>query len=422
MKGSGSMVFEILKKEEFQKFVDEHPRNCFIQTSYMYDSQMSRNQDSIIVGIKDNQDIVCAGIVVLSSMKFSLKTATLVYGPVMDYNNTKLLSLFLNELERFLKKKKVLSLLIAPNIEAISYDDDFKPSPLKDIKEVVDVFENANFEYKGQEIATMHNNWIMVKDLKQYDSYEELFESYTKKTKNRARKAIENDIVIEEIGYDELKRFYTIEEHTSETREFKARNLSYFQSVYRAFENVKGVRVVVAKVNLKKLFDQSKEKLDDAQKEVDTVSDLIAENDTPRNQKKLNAAMDVYNSAKKQYEQLQELREKYPQDWVDTATRFYCTYGNEVVCIAGGALLDLDFLQSTVAIYVDTLKWAYEQGYERYNYFGIYTEDDTVGEVSPILHFKKGFGGDIINLIGTFEKTINPSLNKLYSSIKKVMK
>ena len=422
MKGSDGLAIEILKKEEFQQFVDSQPRNCFIQTSYMYDSQVSRNQESWIVGIKDKDGIVCAGIVVLNSMKFGLKNASLVYGPVMDYNKTELLELFIKELEKYLKKKRVLSLLIAPNIEAVSYDDDFNPTPLIDTKAVVGSFIACGYEYHGQQIATMHNNWIMVKDLKQYESYEDLFESYSKKMKNHIRKAMENEIIVKEIGYDELNRFYTIEEHTSETREFKARNLSYFQSVYKAFEKVKGVRVVVSTVNLKKLFEQTNDKLNEATKEVDAISDLIASNDTPRNQKRLIVAKEVFNSAKKQFEQLKELREKYPQDWVDTATRFYCTYGNEVVCIAGGALMDFNFLQSTVAIYVDTLKWAYEHGYDRYNYFGIYTEDDKVGEVSPILHFKKGFGGEIINLIGTFEKTINPSLNKLYSTIKKVMK
>lgn len=416
------MKFSQLKVEEFKSFIEKHPQTSFTQRAEMLDSLKSRGMDSLLLGVKENEEVIAGAIVVLNSLKLGLKTASINFGPILDYSNDKLVKFFIENIEKELKKKKVVTLTISPNIEVISYDDDFNPTPLNNSQKVINIFNDLGYQYKGQEISVININWIMTKDLKDFESSEDLFESYNKKTKNRARKAEENNIRIIELDYDELDRFYNIEEHTSETREFDARKLSYFQSIYKAFKENDGVRAVVAQVNLKELRAQSQQRFQSAKDEVESIKELIQENDTPRNQKKLNAAMDVYNSAEKQLKQLDELSSKYDSDWVDAATRFYVNTPYEVVCIAGGALLDLDFLQPTVAIYTDTFKWAYEKGFDRYNYFGVYTEQDKVGETSPILHFKKGFGGEIINLIGSFEKVISPTLNKMYSTLKKVVK
>lgn len=54
------------------------------------------------------------------------------------------------------------------------------------------------------------------------------------------------------------------------------------------------------------------------------------------------------------------------------------------------------------------IKYAAEHNFKRYNFYGINGLPDPASPDYGIYSFKKGFGGQVIELIGTFDLALSP--------------
>ena len=67
------MTFEILDKEEFRIFLDNHPLKTFFQTPEMEEIGLLDNWKTLYVGVKENNKIVAATRVMFKAVRFNKK-------------------------------------------------------------------------------------------------------------------------------------------------------------------------------------------------------------------------------------------------------------------------------------------------------------------------------------------------------------
>ena len=67
----------------------------------------------------------------------------------------------------------------------------------------------------------------------------------------------------------------------------------------------------------------------------------------------------------------------------------------------------------------DIIKYAINSNHKRYNFYGIQDVFDPKGKDRGVYEFKKGFGGYVEELLGSFELSISP-INGLYNFLKKI--
>ena len=60
------------------------------------------------------------------------------------------------------------------------------------------------------------------------------------------------------------------------------------------------------------------------------------------------------------------------------------------------------------------IKYAAEHGFRRYNFYGIRGLPDPASPDYGIYRFKKGFGGHVVELIGSFELPVNKPIYHLH--------
>ena len=83
-------------------------------------------------------------------------------------------------------------------------------------------------------------------------------------------------------------------------------------------------------------------------------------------------------------------------------------YGDEVIYLFSGS--DAKYMKEYNAQYAIQwymIKYAAEHGYKKYNFYGIQGLPDPKAKDYGIYRFKKGFGGQVVELIGSFELPLN---------------
>lgn len=184
---------------------------------------------------------------------------------------------------------------------------------------------------------------------------DELLASFKRNTRNHIRKAEKMGVKVRELKKSELNVLKQITESTSIRRGFADRPLSYYEQMYDLFSPKDEVKFIVAEADK-----------------------------TP-----LSAAM-------------------------------FMTYGNEIIYLFSGS--DEKYMKEYNAQYLiqwHMIKYATEHHFKRYNFYGIQGLPDPNAKDYGVYNFKKGFGGQVIELIGTFDLPLSP-LYYLHKSLSKL--
>ena len=108
------MKFKELTIQEFTNFVDNHPLKNFFQTKYMYNRYIDEKKKVFLVGVKKDNKVVGASLLVNTSTFRGYDMYEALQGLILDYNDTELLNFFIKELKSFLSTKNVYKLVINP--------------------------------------------------------------------------------------------------------------------------------------------------------------------------------------------------------------------------------------------------------------------------------------------------------------------
>ena len=89
-------------------------------------------------------------------------------------------------------------------------------------------------------------------------------------------------------------------------------------------------------------------------------------------------------------------------------------YGNEAVMLLAGNYEDYELFSSSVILVSELIKISVEEGQDYYNFYGITGDFDESNPLNGLYTFKKGFGGEVMELIGEFEYVIDPLSKSFY--------
>jgi alanine adding enzyme len=110
------------------------------------------------------------------------------------------------------------------------------------------------------------------------------------------------------------------------------------------------------------------------------------------------------------YERCLKDIERFP-DSVGVATvaaiHFVC-FGDELVCVIGGTKQDYIYFNGATSLYWGMMLHALEKGYTRYNFYGTFGIQGQDEEGHGGYAFKKGFGGEVVQLLGDFVMPVRP--------------
>lgn len=425
------MEFRKLTEKEFDNFASKHENASFNQNSYWGKLKKSNNWEYTFLGLLDNKKIVAATLLLSKMTPVKKKMFYAPRGFLIDYKNYDLLKEFTKNIKKYAKENNGIFVKIDPYINYQERDINGNIVEGNDNKDAYKNLINLGYKHFGFNVMqeTLQPRWIFVTDTKG-KTVDEVMKNMDSKTRQIIRKNERMCIKTREISYDELDKFKDIMKHTGDRRKFIDRPLSYYQNMYKTLHAPGILKIMVAELHAKELVNTYKNELKDLKTELETRKNKHDNGINKMNEKKyLSKQKETENNIERITKKLEEAKklQKDNGDVILLGGILFLIYGKEVVSLVGGSYEKFMEYQSAYTVHWAGCKYAIENGYDRYNFYGITGDFNPKNPLYGLYLFKRGYGGKVVELIGEFDLVIskfwyfvyNVSF-KLYHGIKNI--
>lgn len=403
------MKFCELSDQEFEKFALNHEQSNFFQSLYMKELLIKENREVYLLGLKDDKDNVIAATLLASSNSFmGKKTYEALKGFLIDYSNEELVLTFTNYIKKFINEHNGFRLTIDPYIVFKQRDTDANI-----IKDGVDNSFVKDYLLKNG-FRKMKNSaqvkWTYVLDIDGKSS-EELLKLCRSNTRNYINRTMNKyKLVMEELPYEKLDVFKKITQDTCDRRGFNDRSLEYYQNMYKIFKDK--LKVLVTKLDCN-LYIKTLE--DEKNGYLDKIKNL---SDSASNKKKKEIMKKDITSIDKKIEEVNLLKQEHGE-YIILSGAMFVLYGNEIVYLFSGSYDEYMKYCGQYRLQWEMIKYAADNNYKRYNFYGIKDVFDKNGKDYGVYEFKKGFNGYVEELFGAYETGTNLTY-RIYSLLKSI--
>ncbi len=397
-----------ISKAIYTEFLQRHSLDNVWQTTMMGDMQEARGRHVLYLGIFDDTDTLTGATnVVLESSHFGALHAGSPRGPILDYTGSQVTA-SLQAVRDFLKQKHVMYWTLNPYAVYEKHTLDGKAVQGSRCQGMYDQLMAAGAHHRGF-VHGIDNSteprWMYVIPT-DFDSPQAMLDSFAHKCSRSIRRAMDFGVQVRELSEEELPLVDEMFVHAGDKHEFSWRNDDYTRRLWNAFHDSGAVKFLVAEISLQDYMGRLQKTLETLRQQQAETEDSIAR---IRSKKMLNRLKEIEQKTASVQKHLEEA-ETFETDGpvLKLAAGIFFDYGQEVICLMSGYDERYAWFCGPYAMHWQMLKHCLEQGYARYNLYGISGEfgDDAVD--SGVYAFKKGFNGEIWELPGDFEIPVDP--------------
>lgn len=405
------MTFELLKEEEFRKFLDTHPLKNFMQTPEIGLLRQKSGWTVYYVGVLKGEEIIAASLLLSHPRKFGVLEFYAPRGLLVDYEDKEILSFFLSNLKDFIKSRKGYILRIDPYyiVRERDINGDVVKNGIDHSKGLANLYSlGFKKSLKNEQIS-----WSFSLDLDQ--ELETILKNMREFTRRSIKKSLKNHIILRDVTFEELPLIKEILDETCDRKHFANRDLAYFENLYQLLGEKKMARFVVADIHLKELVEELNSSIDIEKKVIEKMEkEGSKEAKIELHRKKL-------DQLEKRIQEVLSLQERFG-DVVSASAGVFITYGDEVLYLFGGNRKEFMHFGCPHFVQWEMIQFAKENNFKRYNFYGISGNFDPNDEGYGVYDFKKGFTGYVEELIGEHELSIMPIYYLLFQILHKIRK
>ncbi len=415
-------MLEELTKEEFNEYASKHPLNMFFQSSYWGELKSITGWKHFMVGIKNDGKIEAATLIL--GKKIPIFNRYIYYAPrgfLIDYNNTELLKKFTLEVKKYLKKKKGIFIKINPYL--IYQERDINGDIVEngiDNKNVVEELKKLGFIHTGFTInygKDLEPRWISVLDL-EGKTEEGLLKDMRSTTRWGINNSYKHGLKLVEIDKSRINEFKKLMEHTGERRGFIDRSEAYYEKMYDAFSKDDKIKIMLVELDIDEyLYNLNNQKQQNLLKQVEAKN----KPDSAKAKRVLKELQSQFESLEKRISNLERLQ-KEKGNKIVVAGGLFMTFGTQVVSLFGASYREYMKFNGQFFLNFKMIKYALNNGYKKYNFYGITGEFNEDSEMFGLFDFKRGFNAHVEELIGEFTLITNKFFYKVYNLMFEVYK
>ena len=405
-------MLEELSIEEFNEFSRNHEQGLFFQSSYWGELKKFTGWVPHIVGIKEGYNI--KGATLLLAKKIPIFNRYIFYAPrgyLLNYKDEKFLTDFTKKIVKYVKRKHGIFIKINPNISYQDRDVDGNIVGENNNQQIIDNLIKLGYKHNGFTITygtDLEPRWWSVLDLKN-KTEEEILKNMRGTTRWGINNSYKHGLKLIDIDEKRIEEFKNLMEHTSERRGFIDRPISYYKKMYECFSENNNIKILLVELNLdeniKSLniqLENTKEKLNKATKE-NVVKEYKSQIEA------VNKKIDEANEIKKEY-----------GNTIVVAGGLFMLFGKQVVSLFGASYREFMKFNGQYFLNYEMIKYALNNGYEKFNFFGITGEFNEESNNYGLFNFKRGFGAEVVELIGEFNLVTDKLFNVVYKLMYKV--
>lgn len=405
-------MLEELSIEEFNEFSKNNEQGIFFQSSYWGELKKMNGWIPHIVGVKEGYNIKGASL--LLAKKIPVFNKYIFYAPrgyLLNYKDELFLEDFTKKIVRYVKKNKGIFIKINPNIEYQKRDIDGNVVEGFNNQKIIDNLKKLGYKHNGFTITygtDLEPRWWSVLDLKN-KTEEEILKNMRGTTRWGINNSYKHGLKLVEIDETRIDEFKKLMEHTSERRGFIDRPISYYKKMYESFSKDKNIKILLVELDLEENLKSLNEQL------INTENKL--------NKTTKEGAIKEYESQitaiKKKIDDDKELIKNYGNNIV-VAGGLFMLFGRQVVSLFGASYREFMKFNGQYFLNYEMIKYALNNGYDKFNFFGITGEFNEESDMYGLFNFKRGFGAEVVELIGEFDLITDKFFNYIYKFMYKV--
>lgn len=411
------MKFVELTEKEFCKFSSQHEQGSFFQTIELASLRKSYGSKIHYLGVKEKNKVIAASMFSETKSLFGKSTFYAPRGFLIDYHNFELLSFYKSELTKYCKSRNGMMIKIDPNVIYQVRGND--GSELKEeVKDDITInnLKKLGFKHYGfnTDFEFTQSRWNFRVQLNK--PYDELKNGFSKSTRKNIDATYKKGVRVRIGTFEDIESMEGILFETANRRGFQSRSLEYYKRMYQHMEDKLNIYIAYLDADIylqssETLLEEAKGRLNDIENKmaVDNVGNkLINQKETAL--KQIEKYEEEVNLARK-------FKEEYPNG-KDIGVLLSLKSGLEYLTLYSGILADYKKFTPKYAMYNEHLKDAYKFKIPYANFYGISGIFDPNDKNYGLYDFKRGFGGNVIELIGEFTLPLNFSYY-LYNSLHK---
>ncbi|MDD4036005.1 MAG: peptidoglycan bridge formation glycyltransferase FemA/FemB family protein [Bacilli bacterium] len=418
------MKFRELTQSEFSSFASKHNQSNFYQTVAWGKLKEINNWQYYFVGVTDDKDNIIGASLLLS--KKIISKYKMFYAPrgfLIDYSDYDLVSFFTSEIKKYLRSKKGIFIKIDPHV--IYKERDKNGAIIEGGIDNTPIYKSLlklgyqHYGFTNYFDETLQMRWLFRLPLNK--DLEKIVNDYSKSTKKNIEIANRKGVEVKVGTINDVKQMYAMLEQTANRRHFKNRDVTYYEHFYRFFAG--DMVIYLATINPELYFKNTSVFLEREEKNNQEIVGKMNKEKVGRkllNNKKVSD--DLIEKYKQELIESQEMKGK-----VLIGCLIAIKSGNEYISLLSGTDTNYKQYNPKYALYDAYIRDAKKHNFEYANFYGISGDFDENGTDYGIYEFKKGFQGEIVELIGEFDLIINKLyycaytvLFKLYSQYKKL--
>ena len=284
-------------------FVMSGEQNTLFQCSSW--AKIKDNWDHCFYSVTEDDRIVASAMALIRSMPLGKTLMYIPRGPVMDYNNTQLVTFMLDHIKADAKKRKAIVVRFDPAVLSRKY-------PYEKRKEMMPKENTETVEFLNSYGAVHKGYTVMIEEATQprfnaeMDVYPDYLKKLQAKTRSRVKRSAEKGIKVC-CGHEYVHDFAEAMHHTEVRKQIALRNEDYFRHMLEVYGD--RALCMVAKLNFPDQINRLEQEIQNIESELS--SDTIS-------RKRKNLLNETLNERKKELKSLNEEYERENKEEVVT--------------------------------------------------------------------------------------------------------
>lgn len=416
------MEFRELSEEEFRKFSLEHKYKSFFQTVETGLLREKYGYKKHFVGLSNNNKIIAATLLVSNKSFFGKRSFYAPRGYLINFDDKDILEIFTAEIKRYAKNNNGIYIKIDPYViyKERDIDGNIIENGINN-QSIVDNLKQLGYKHYGFTFyydKTVQARWMFVLNLENM-SEDNILKNMKQGTRTRINKTIKYNYIIKELTKDELNIFEDIVKQTGDRKGFDIQNLKYFENLYDIYSKENMVKFLLVSLDLNNYLNLLSKNIKTEKEHKENISKISNNNSISKSTK-----IELENIEKNLIDLNDKLKEaealiKKYGDHIDLSSAMFITYGDEIIYLTSGNREEFMSLNGQYRIQWEMIKYGIKNNYKKYNFYGISGIFDPQDSQYGIYTFKRGFNGNVVELIGEFDLPVS-NLYCLYALLRKL--
>ena len=390
--------------EEHDEFVKTSPQTNLLQSSDW--AKIKDNWGNERLGVYQNHKLVAVASILIQPLPLGFTMLYIPRGPIMDYQNSELVSFMLQSIKTYAKSKRAVFAKFDPSLFLRKGLIGQETSDQEATLEIIQSLKECGAEWVGR----TEDMGETIQPRFQANIYKEYFteDQLSKSTKQAIRTARNKGVEVIFGGTELLDEFAALMKKTEARKGIHLRGRDYYEKLLTTYAGQS--YITLSRINLAQRLASLKEQLEKNQAEASRF-----------NEKTKPGKIDNNRQEKERLEEeiqflLQEL--KAGQEIVSLSGTLTLEFGGTSENVYAGMDENFRRYQPAILTWYETAQHAFDRGATWQNMGGVENQLD-----GGLYHFKSKFNPMIEEFVGEFNlptSMLYPLVNKAYQLRKKL--